>query len=222
MLYFELKNFFIIYIVQIKKQISLKNWDNLNTIDFVEKFSIKKIIKILGGDMVNNKQKTIILLVISVLSLLSVNPTFAKTPPVVVGSHGTPDGIAMDMSGAIDIAVTLGYYITRVAAASGNIGAAGSDAVGKWGYVDTEVTSSMLENDIIIVGGPVANSVTRQLVDEGRSMIDWYGSNGDVETITASNGHTICVVAGRNREATQNACRKAQEMIINRLAGALL
>lgn len=65
-------------------------------------------------------------------------------------------------------------------------------------------------NNIILVGGPVANNIVAGLVQRGVSKIDWYNSEGDVEYLTNGlyPGHDVIIVAGSDREKTRNAVIK--------------
>ncbi len=58
--------------------------------------------------------------------------------------------------------------------------------------------------NIILIGGPVANTVVSQLVDEGLSTVDWETSPGEQEYITVYSCH-ILIVAGKDRESTSAA-----------------
>lgn len=60
--------------------------------------------------------------------------------------------------------------------------------------------------NLILVGGPVANTIVRFLVDEGFSNTNWTISPGEREYITAySNGCNILVIAGADRDVTRLA-----------------
>ncbi|MBU7024305.1 MAG: S-layer protein, partial [Theionarchaea archaeon] len=63
----------------------------------------------------------------------------------------------------------------------------------------------------ILIGGPVANIVVKQLVDEGISTVDWATSPGEWEYITDPYGDCdILIIAGADRDATRDA---AQDLI---------
>ncbi|NOZ77412.1 MAG: S-layer protein, partial [Euryarchaeota archaeon] len=73
---------------------------------------------------------------------------------------------------------------------------------------EDEVTDTEKEgNTLVLVGGPVANSLVAELVKAGKSKVDWYASEGDVEVIedAFAEGQTAIIVAGKDREATANA-----------------
>ncbi|WP_048148078.1 S-layer protein [Palaeococcus ferrophilus] len=77
--------------------------------------------------------------------------------------------------------------------------------------LDTEVDLNAVDSNLILVGGPVANSVTAYLVDQGLSQINWYLSDGDIEFIENAFGDfSVIIVAGKNRESTRAA---AQELL---------
>lgn len=75
-------------------------------------------------------------------------------------------------------------------------------------YHDELPLSTKLRADnYILIGGPVANEMTAALVKEGKSEIDWYTSDGEIEVIgdcPEKDKHCI-VVAGRDRESTKLA-----------------
>jgi len=65
--------------------------------------------------------------------------------------------------------------------------------------------------NLVLVGGPVANIVVKQLVDEGISAVDWATSPGEWEYIVAPyGGCDVLIIAGMDRDATRAA---AQELI---------
>ncbi|WP_297506803.1 S-layer protein [Thermococcus sp.] len=81
--------------------------------------------------------------------------------------------------------------------------------------MDFEVDVNNPGSNLILVGGPVANSVTKYLVDEGKSKVDWYNSPGDVEYIPDAFGsYGAVIVAG----ATRNETRVAAEALMQYLA----
>lgn len=76
--------------------------------------------------------------------------------------------------------------------------------------LDTEIdfTSWKLacNYNLILVGGPVANIIVKQLVSEGISTVDWLTSSGEWEYIRAPyDGCDILIVAGADRDATRAA-----------------
>jgi S-layer protein (TIGR01564 family) len=81
--------------------------------------------------------------------------------------------------------------------------------------MDYEVNVQDPGSNLILVGGPVANSVTKYLVDEGKSKVDWYNSPGDIEYIPDAFGqYGAVIVAG----ATRNETRVAAEALMHYLA----
>ena len=76
--------------------------------------------------------------------------------------------------------------------------------------LDTEINLSDWKSacgyNLILVGGPVANIIVKQLVGEGISTVDWSTSPGEWEYIPAPyNGCDILIVAGEDRDATSAA-----------------
>lgn len=60
--------------------------------------------------------------------------------------------------------------------------------------------------NLILVGGPVANILVKQLVSEGVSTVDWLTSSGEWEYIAAPyDGCDILIMAGADRDATRTA-----------------
>lgn len=72
--------------------------------------------------------------------------------------------------------------------------------------LDSEVTESdMRSKNLILLGGPVSNSISLLLVRNKKSRIDWYHSDGEWEYIQDpfGAGHDVLIVAGRDRSATR-------------------
>ena len=61
--------------------------------------------------------------------------------------------------------------------------------------------------NLVLVGGPVANGLTRELVAGNLSKVDWYKSPGEVEVVrdAFAPGMAVIIVAGKDREATAKA-----------------
>ncbi len=78
--------------------------------------------------------------------------------------------------------------------------------------LDTEVSLDTADKNLVLVGGPVANKLTKELVDAGKLALD----NNSPATIALlkgeANGHDVIVVAGGDREKTREA---ALELIKN-------
>ncbi|WP_297548392.1 S-layer protein [Thermococcus sp.] len=82
-------------------------------------------------------------------------------------------------------------------------------------YMDYEINISDPGSNLILVGGPVANSVTKYLVEHNISKVDWYKSPGDVEYLPkALGGYDVVIVAG----ATRNETRVAAEALMKYIA----
>ncbi|WP_457554472.1 S-layer protein, partial [Candidatus Pyrohabitans sp.] len=71
--------------------------------------------------------------------------------------------------------------------------------------VDEDTAAS--DMNLVLIGGPVANSLVADLVTAGKSKVDWYTSEGDIEVISdhPASGLTSIIVAGKDREATRAA-----------------
>ncbi|MBU7043445.1 MAG: S-layer protein, partial [Theionarchaea archaeon] len=81
--------------------------------------------------------------------------------------------------------------------------------------LDTELDfagwKAACDYNLVLVGGPVANIIVKQLVDEGMSTVDWATSPGEWEYIVAPyGGCDVLVIAGMDRDATRSA---AQDLI---------
>lgn len=68
-------------------------------------------------------------------------------------------------------------------------------------------TSADQTMNLVLVGGPVANTLVADLVTAGKSTTDWYASEGDIEIINNAfmSGKYAIVVAGKDRAATKEA-----------------
>ncbi|ADC70018.1 S-layer protein [Methanocaldococcus sp. FS406-22] len=79
--------------------------------------------------------------------------------------------------------------------------------------LDTEVSLDTADKNLVLVGGPVANKLTKELVDEGKLVLN----NSSPATIAvipgAANGHDVVVVAGGNREETRAAALELLKML---------
>jgi hypothetical protein len=62
-------------------------------------------------------------------------------------------------------------------------------------------------NNLILIGGPVANDIVAGLVQRGVSKVDWYTSQGEIEYIPNGlyPGRDVIIVAGEDREKTRSA-----------------
>ncbi|AIJ05925.1 S-layer protein [Methanocaldococcus bathoardescens] len=79
--------------------------------------------------------------------------------------------------------------------------------------LDTEVSLDTADKNLVLVGGPVANKLTKALVDAGKLTLD----NDSPATIAVlpgeANGHDVVVVAGGDREKTREAALELIKMI---------
>ena len=80
---------------------------------------------------------------------------------------------------------------------------------------DTEFDATEWEStgdsNLILIGGPVANIIDKQLVDDGMSSVNWTTSPGEWEYIPAPYGNCdILIVAGADRDAT---CKAVQSLL---------
>ena len=68
--------------------------------------------------------------------------------------------------------------------------------------------------NLILIGGPVANIIVKQLADEGISAVDWATSPGEWEFIEAPYGDCDClIIAGADRDATRAAAQDLIDML---------
>ena len=86
---------------------------------------------------------------------------------------------------------------------------------------DSEVLTLPIYLKRIIIGGPgptvgdgkkahTCNKITKRLVDEGRSKINWFESNGTYEYLPwniSDTGMDTVIIAGKDREATMKAVK---------------
>ncbi len=81
----------------------------------------------------------------------------------------------------------------------------GEELVPELEIVDEDTAAS--DMNLVLIGGPVANSLVADLVTAGKSKVDWYTSEGDIEVISdhPASGLTSIIVAGKDREATRAA-----------------
>ena len=76
-------------------------------------------------------------------------------------------------------------------------------------YDEALMESVAQNNNLILVGGPVANRLVAGLVQRGQSKVDWYTSYGEIEYIpNALYGRDVIIVAGADREKTREAVLK--------------
>ncbi|ASA77245.1 S-layer protein [Thermococcus sp. 5-4] len=80
--------------------------------------------------------------------------------------------------------------------------------------MDYEVNMDDPGSNLILIGGPVANSITKYLVEQNISKVDWYNSPGDIEYIQdALGGYDVVIVAGATRDETKVAAEALMEYL---------
>ncbi|WP_297476159.1 S-layer protein [Thermococcus sp.] len=80
--------------------------------------------------------------------------------------------------------------------------------------MDFEVNMENPGANLILVGGPVANKITKYLVEQNISKVNWYNSTGDIEYIpNALGGKDVVIVAGANRTDTRMAAEALMKYI---------
>ncbi|KYC48808.1 MAG: S-layer protein precursor [Candidatus Methanofastidiosum methylothiophilum] len=80
--------------------------------------------------------------------------------------------------------------------------------------LDIEVNTSINTKNLVLVGGPVYNSLVKDLVEKGASTVDWATSRGEWEWILdpMGMGYDVLIVAGANREETRLAAQDLVKM----------
>jgi hypothetical protein len=81
---------------------------------------------------------------------------------------------------------------------------------------DSDVTPADLANfNLFLVGGPIANSLTADLVDSGASEVNWELSEGEIEVLSGAFavGRFAIIVAGKDRDATKNAATSMAALV---------
>ncbi|MCC7573045.1 MAG: S-layer protein [Candidatus Methanofastidiosum sp.] len=81
--------------------------------------------------------------------------------------------------------------------------------------LDIEVNTATNTKNLVLVGGPVYNSIVKDLVDMGASTVDWATSAGEWEWIAdpMARGYDVLIVAGANREETRMAAEDLVAML---------
>lgn len=79
--------------------------------------------------------------------------------------------------------------------------------------LDTEVSLDTADKNLILVGGPVVNKLTKELQDAGKVAIDNESPAMLVAVPDAANGNDVLVVAGGDRDKTREAAKALLEMI---------
>lgn len=80
--------------------------------------------------------------------------------------------------------------------------------------LDSEVDLNAVDSNLILVGGPVANAITKYLVDQGLSTVDWENSDGEFEYLEDVFGeYDVLIVAGKDRYATREAAKELMQYL---------
>jgi len=81
--------------------------------------------------------------------------------------------------------------------------------------LDIEVNTNTLNKNLVLIGGPVFNSLVKDLQNIGASTVNWATSPGEWEWIADpyGKGYDALIVAGANREET----RLATQMLVNEM-----
>jgi S-layer protein (TIGR01564 family) len=111
---------------------------------------------------------------------------------IIVGS----DAAAMDIVSATMLAAKIGAMTSTT---SDNLVMLDTE-------LDFATWKAICDSNLILIGGPVANTIVEQLVENGISTADWAISPGGWELIEAPyGGCDILIVAGADRDATRAA-----------------
>jgi len=80
--------------------------------------------------------------------------------------------------------------------------------------LDEEVDLNAVDSNLILVGGPVANAITKYLVEQGLSTVDWENSDGEFEYLEDVFGeYDVLIVAGKDRYATREAAKELMQYL---------
>lgn len=164
-----------------------------------------------------NRVFLIILLALT-LQLLLINPLSSILIPrsfFVDTTNGEPHSLIVVGKNAADMdLISGGLIISKIQAeAYYEVPSEGVYRINIWepeklityDELLVENQNAITEN-LILVGGPVANKIVAALVQSGASKIDWYNSQGDIEYLpNALFGSDVIIVAGADREKTRNA-----------------
>ena len=76
--------------------------------------------------------------------------------------------------------------------------------------LDIEINTASMTKNLVLIGGPVYNSIVSDLTTMGASTVDWYSSPGEWEWIADpfGRGYDVLIVAGANREETRLAAQQ--------------
>ncbi|ABO34994.1 S-layer protein [Methanococcus maripaludis C5] len=79
--------------------------------------------------------------------------------------------------------------------------------------LDTETSMDASENPLILIGGPIVNSITNELSNAGLIAIDGESLATLAVVSDVANGNDVLIVAGGDRSATTEAANALIEMI---------
>ena len=152
-----------------------------------------------------------------------VDKTTGAPASVVVVGEKAPGG-ASDTIAAADVAAQIGNlaFITKTATYPTTAEIPGLakvtgvtitttiryDITKSIALLDSEVTTAIKTTyNLILVGGPVANAIVKDLVDKKLSKVDWTKGEGTVEYIINpwGTGKDVLIVAGPTRKETRAA-----------------
>uniref|UniRef100_UPI00355C9F34 S-layer protein n=1 Tax=Methanococcus voltae TaxID=2188 RepID=UPI00355C9F34 len=131
------------------------------------------------------------------------------TADIVVGSTAA----AADVVSAANVAAKVGSMMFKE-------GEGGSDAKAPVAFkaplavLDTEVSLDAANKKLILVGGPVANALTKELADAGKIEMTVESPATLAVVAGAANGNDVLVVAGGDRAATAEAANALIEMLL--------
>ncbi|MDY1590963.1 MAG: S-layer protein [Methanofastidiosum sp.] len=164
------------------------------------------------------KISSIVLLLILVLQLFFIFPATSTDVPrsfFVDTTNGQPQSIIVVGKNAASMdSISGSLIITKIQAeAYYEDPSKGLFRVNIWDreklitYDELLMEDVAKNNNLILVGGPVANKLVAGLVQRGISKIDWYSSQGDIEYIPNGlyPGCDVIIVAGADREKTRTA-----------------
>ncbi|MEN6378588.1 MAG: S-layer protein [Methanofastidiosum sp.] len=164
---------------------------------------------------------SLILTLMLILQLFFINPIISADVPrsfFVDTTNGQPQSIIVVGKNAASMdSISGSLIITKIQAeAYYEDPSKGLFRVNIWDreklitYDELLMEDVAKNNNLILVGGPVANRLVANLVREGKSKVDWYTSQGDIEYIPNGlyPGRDVVIVAGADREKTREAVRK--------------
>ncbi len=159
----------------------------------------------------------LILALMLILQLFFINPVISADVPrsfFVDTTNGQPQSIIVVGKNAASMdSISGSLIITKIQAeAYYEDPSKGLFRVNIWDreklitYDELLMEDVAKNNNLILVGGPVANRLVANLVREGKSKVDWYNSQGETEYISNGlYGRDVIIVAGADREKTRTA-----------------